>query len=301
MRKVLKWSAIILAGLVGIVLLLVLTGYFVSERRLRRVYDVTVAPLAVPTDAASIAEGHRLTIIRGCVDCHGPDYGGSTFLEDPLIGHIYGANLTTGEGSATAGWSAEDWSRAIRNGVAPDGRGVLVMPSYHYSGLSDEDLGRIIAYLRSVPPVDRVQPKSEIGPVVRAMLVADQMPVPLISAEVINHSQVAPASVPAEVSVQFGAYLATTCNGCHGEQLAGGPVPFSPPDKPWSANLTPSGELGQWTLDDFKNTLRTGVTPSGRQLNPLDMPWPLTSQMTDVELEALWIYFQSLPPAPLAN
>lgn len=301
MKKALKWIGIILGGLLGIVVLIGLAGYIASERRINKTYAVTVAPLTVPTDAASIAEGHRLTIIRGCVDCHGPDYGGSALIEDPMIGHLYGANLTTGEGSATAGWSPEDWSRAIRNGVAPDGHGVLMMPSYHYAGLSDEDLGRIIAYLRSVPPVDRVQPRSGIGPVVRAMLVANQMPVPLISAEVIDHNQTPPARIPSEASVEFGAYLATTCNGCHGENLAGGPIPFSPPDQPWSANLTPSGELGQWTLDDFKTTLRTGVTPNGRQLNPENMPWTLTREMTDVELEALWLYLKSLPPATPAG
>lgn len=301
MKKALKWIGIAMVALLGILMLIGLVGYIAGERRINRTYAVAAAPLTVPTDSADIEEGHRLTIIRGCIDCHGPDYGGSTLLEDPLIGHIYGANLTTGEGSATAGWSTEDWSRAIRNGVTPDGRGVLMMPSYHYAGLSDEDLGRMIAFLRSVPPVDRVQPKSSIGPVVRAMLVANRMPVPLISAEVIDHNRAAPVSVPAEASVEFGAYLATSCNGCHGENLAGGPVPFSPPDRPWSANLTPSGELGRWTLNDFKNTLRTGVTPSGRQLDSQDMPWPLTSHMTDTELEALWLYLQSLPPAPVVN
>lgn len=301
MKKALKWIGIAMAGLVGIVMLIGVVGYVASERRINKSYSIAVEPFAIPTDTASIEEGRRLTIIRGCVDCHGTDYGGSTLLENPIIGRIYGANLTSGEGSATAGWSPEDWARAIRNGIAPDGRGILMMPSYHYAGLSDQDLGRMIAYLRSVKPVDRPHPHSSIGPMVRAMLVTNQMPVPMISAEVIDHSRAAPASVPAEVSSEFGAYLATSCTGCHGENLAGGPIPFSPPDQPKAANLTPSGELGHWTQNDFKNTLRTGVTPSGRRLNSLNMPWTLTREMTDVELEALWLYLKSLPPVVAAN
>jgi mono/diheme cytochrome c family protein len=296
MKRVLKWIGIILAGLIGVMLLVALGGYAASERRLNRVYDVAVAPIAAPADAANIEEGRRLTIIRGCVDCHTPDFGGQALLEDPVIGSIYSANLTAGQGSATAGWSAEDWARAIRNGVSPEGRGLLMMPSGEYAGLSDEDVGRIVAYLRTTPPVDRALPASSAGPMARALLVTNQLPL-LLTAEQIDHDSAPPHSVVPEASVEYGAYQAMTCTGCHGKDLGGGPVPFSPPDRPQAANLTPSGDLGGWTLDGFKTTLRTGVTPEGRQLDPLDMPWPLTSQMTDVELEALWLYFQSLPPA----
>lgn len=295
MKRTLKWIGILLAGLVVVIVVIALVGYFASERRINKTYAVAVEPLAVPTDAASVEEGHRLTLIRGCVDCHGTDYGGAILLEDPVIGRIYGANLTTGQGGITAGWSAEDWARALRNGVAPDGHAVLMMPSVEYSGLSDEEVGRIIAYLRSVPPVDRVLPESSLGPMARALLVANQEP-PLLSAEVIDHANRPPKSVVTEASAAYGAYQVTTCTGCHGKNLGGGTVPFSPPDKPKAANLTPGGDLSHWTLDEFKNTLRTGMTPEGRQLDPQDMPWPLTAQMTDVELEALWLYFQSLPP-----
>jgi mono/diheme cytochrome c family protein len=171
-----------------------------------------------------------------------------------------------------------------------------MMPSGEYAGLSDEEVGRMVAYLRTTPPVDRELPASSAGPIARGLLVTNQLPL-LLTAEVIDHDNLPPQSVVPEASVEYGAYQATTCTGCHGKDLGGGPVPFSPPDRPQAANLTPSGDLARWTLDDFKATLRTGVTPEGRQLDPRDMPWPLTSQMTDVELEALWQYFQSLPPA----
>ena len=62
-------------------------------------------------------------------------------------------------------------------------------------------------------------------------------------------------------------------------------------------SLTPSGHLSAWTVDGFKTALRTGVTPEGRELDQLVMPWTLTREMTDVELEAIWLYLNSLPPA----
>ncbi len=295
MKKVLKWLAILLAGLVGIVLLVALVGYVMSERRLNRTYAVAGKTLVIPTDAASLAEGQRLTIIRGCIDCHDADYGGKRLVDEPALGRVYGANLTTGPGSATADFTPQDWDRAIRHGIGPDGRSLIVMPSAEYAGLSDEDVGRIVAYLRSATPVDRALPETGAGPLLRAMIVANQPP-PLLPAEIIDHDHQPPEKVTAEASAAFGAYLAPPCMGCHGENLAGGPVPFSSPDAPLAANLTPGGELSGWTLDDFKTTLRTGVTPSGRELNPQDMPWPLVSHMTDIELEALWLYLQSRPP-----
>jgi hypothetical protein len=60
-------------------------------------------------------------------------------------------------------------------------------------------------------------------------------------------------------------------------------------------NLTPGGELGLWTEEEFIYTLRTGVTPHGHDLNPDFMPREFFERLTDDELKAMWLYFQSLP------
>ncbi|NIW44030.1 MAG: hypothetical protein GWN30_04445, partial [Gammaproteobacteria bacterium] len=60
-------------------------------------------------------------------------------------------------------------------------------------------------------------------------------------------------------------------------------------------NLTPGGELKGWSEADFINTIRTGVTVDGRTLNEV-MPWRYIGQMTDEELQAIWLYLQSIPP-----
>ena len=60
-------------------------------------------------------------------------------------------------------------------------------------------------------------------------------------------------------------------------------------------NLTPGGELGFWMEEQFITAIRTGVTPSGHDLNPDRMPWEEYRFMSDDELKAIFMYLQSLP------
>lgn len=83
------------------------------------------------------------------------------------------------------------------------------------------------------------------------------------------------------------------CRICHGQQLNGGTSPD--PTATWiSPNLTPGGELGFWTEEQFVNTIRTGITPGGHELNE-NMPWKDYRNFYDYELRAIWLYLQSLP------
>ncbi len=303
MRKALKWTGIVLAGFIGMILLVALVGYFVSNRRINKRYDIEVEPIPIPGDMASLEEGRRLTVIRGCgaSDCHAADFSGGVLLDDPWIGYVYPPNLTSGEGSATAGYSIEDWVRSVRHGVDPEGKALLIMPSSSFAGLSDEDLGRIIAYIQSRPPVDHVQPESRLGPIGRLLHLTDQAPLPVLSAEVIDHRAEAPKQVTPAVSVDFGKYMIAVCTDCHRNDLSGGTIPGALPGEPPAANLTPSGNLGDWTYEDFATTLRTGITPQGKVLDPAVMPWPMALEMTDTELEAMWHFLSSLPSVTTAQ
>ena len=73
------------------------------------------------------------------------------------------------------------------------------------------------------------------------------------------------------------------CWTCHGEKLNGNksPDPASPP----GANITPGGNLGKWSLEQFKEVMHTGMTPENKKLDPEYMPWPSLGLMTDVEME----------------
>ena len=295
MNKVLKWiGAVILVFAAGAVVA-VLWAFLTSNARANETYEIETAELTIPRDAESIAEGQRLAAIRACNECHGSDYGGDLLIDDPALGTIYSPNITSG--GETADYTPREWDLAIRHGVGPDNKPLFVMPSNDYYRISDEDLVMMIAFLESLPPVSDTMPESRLGPMGRALVASGQIP---FSASLIDHSVAPPQSVAREVSAEYGEYLATTCTGCHGVDFAGGDVlPGSSPDEPAPANLTPSGHPGNWTQEDFIRTLRTGVTPEGKELNPEYMPWPITSLMTEDELAAVWLYLSNLPPAPV--
>ncbi len=284
-------------GAAALLVLLVAGVYGFSSVRLRRSFLLPAREaLVIPTDRASILRGEHLTrTVTKCGDCHGADMGGRLFIDGgALIGRIYTPNLTSGRGSATAAYTAQDWERAIRHGIAPGGRALKVMPSNELAGLSDADLGDIVAFVRSLPAVDRTGGSITVGPISRALYLAGQFPI--LSAEAIDHAAPHPRALTPGVTPEYGHYLADIggCTGCHGPGLSGGHVPGTPPDFPPARNLTPTG-IGSWTEQDFFRALRTGNRPDGTLINTF-MPWPTAGRMTDEEIRAIWLYLRSVPP-----
>jgi mono/diheme cytochrome c family protein len=149
-----------------------------------------------------------------------------------------------------------------------------------------------------VPAVDRTLPDTHVHFLGRALLVVGALPQP--DAAGIDHSAQAPADIAVAVTPEYGRYMAHVggCTGCHRANLAGGPIPGLPPDMPAAQNITPAG-IGSWTQADFARALRAGKRPDGTTINQL-MPWPYTAQMTDTELNALWLYVHSVPPVQTA-
>ncbi|HEY0966589.1 MAG TPA: cytochrome c [Opitutaceae bacterium] len=291
--KPLKYAGLGVAGLLTLVLVAVGGVYGASHRKLTRKHDVTVRPVAVASDAATIARGKHLVTTRGCADCHGADLGGFLVINDPMVGRLAGPNLTAGRGGLPMDYSDTDYVRAIRHGLARDGRALMLMPSLEYQALSDEDLGAMIAYLKTVPAVDRERGPVAPGPISRLLIVNGEMK---LSAEHIDHTAVRPVSVAAGISADYGRYLAASCTGCHGENFAGGRIPGAPPDWPAAANLTPHAGNGisSWNEAAFIATLRTAKRPDGSAVSPV-MPAAI-GQMTDDELKALWAYLRTLAP-----
>jgi mono/diheme cytochrome c family protein len=168
------------------------------------------------------------------------------------------------------------------------------MPSESYFYINNQELGEMIAYLKSTAPVDNPLPDTRITPLGIVLIGAGAFG-DLIAAEHIDHQAPRPAEVQPGVTVAYGGYLvrAGQCRTCHGPDLTGGkdPDPKAPP----APSLTQSGELSTWNEADFIQALRSGNTPDGRQMSPF-MPWMYIGQMTDDELRAIWLYLQSLPP-----
>ena len=293
MKRYLRWAGISIGSILALVIILAVVLMLVGGSRFNRTYDIPVAAVSVPTDPASIERGkHFVEAIAACQVCHGNNLAGNTMVDDPVFAKIVASNLTSGRGGIGGAYSDIDYVRAIRHGVGSDGKGLPIMPSEAFNKYSDHDLGAIIAYLKSLPPVDNEVPESKAGPIGRIFALLDPS---LFSVQLIDHAAPrAPAPSPG-VTEEYGAYLATVCTVCHGQNLDGARV-FIVEGSPNAPNLTSGGELGSWSESDFINTLRTGVTPEGKFLNPNFMPWNRFRLMTDDEIKAIWLHIRALPP-----
>ena len=294
MKKTLKWVGVVLLSLV---VLVGITAFYFSnsfDSRLTKVYDLTPAAIQIPTDSASIAEGKRLVSIH-CTGCHGKNLEGTAFFEDPSMGSIPATNLTAGKGGKGSIYTEADFVRAIRHGVKKDGKPAFIMPSKEFQHLSDADLGAIVAYVKSTPPVDKSWPDPHLTFMAKAMagvgLFGD-----VINAENIDHAAITKVTAPTKAAtVEFGDYLVKIggCRSCHGEQLNG--FKGGEPGAPVAPNLTAGGAWGKWNEAQFIQTLRTGTTPDNRKLDPKFMPYEGFGQMTNEELSAIFKYLQSQP------
>lgn len=292
MKKILKWTGIGLGSLIGLVALAA-GGMIVSANgRFNRTYDnIQAEPLTIPTDEASLAVGQHWAEMH-CQLCHGPDLSGGPFFDDPSLGYVDAPNLTSGRGGIGGSYTDADWVLAIRHGIKQDHTSVFIMPSNDFYYLSDADLSSIIAYVKSLPPVDRETRPQNLSPMAKILYTAGAFG-DLLYAEVIAHD-VRPPAPAAGVTAEYGEYLVNAhgCRSCHGEALTGKQPPE--PGAPFAPNLTPGGDLAGWSEAEFASTLRTGVTPSGHQLSD-SMPWQGLGRMTDDEMTAVWLYLESLP------
>jgi len=272
-----------IATVVGVsAMIMILAGKRKIDRRVETMPRLSI----VVADSTSIARGQHLTDIHLCRTCHADDLAGRVFLDVPPFRAVAG-NLTPGPDGAGASYDVSDWDRAIRLGVKPDGRRLLaMMPSRYLHALCDADVHDMIAYLQSLAPVDHSLPKSTV-----------RIPGYILSAfagvelTVSTESSFPPApDLTPEPTKRYGRYLAhISCVACHGDNLRGGDTPD--PESPRGADL---GVVAAYTLDEFARTMRTGLTPAGRQLDKQWMPWDHFEKMTDDEVESLYRYLKDI-------
>jgi mono/diheme cytochrome c family protein len=271
----------VLIGLAALVVLALVALYGLSQRIIAREYDLPAETLVVPDDPASIAEGERLATLLGCSGgCHGESgLEGSHFVDEFLLAHITAPNLTR----IVLEYTDAELERVIRHGVKNDGRSVFIMPSYMFAGLSDEDLGRVIAYLRSQPEVEGPGRRFSVGPVGRAGLVLGQFGPLAPEISPATHFTAAP---PSDGTLARGRYLGhTVCTECHGQDLRGG------------EGFTPDlSVVAAYSLDEFRTLMRTGVPASGAELDLMRaVALGRFTRFTDAEVVDLYEYLRTLP------
>jgi mono/diheme cytochrome c family protein len=288
LKKILKWTGIVIGSLLVLVLIFYTVVYFKTESRVNKIYTVNIQPLTILTDSASLALGAHISAIKGCNDCHAN--GGIPFFDDknPVV-LLHTANLTTGKGGIN--YTDQDWIRALRHGVGKDGKSLWFMPSQHTSAnLSNKELGALIGYLKQLPPVDNVHPEKHLKPLGRLLTFFGKFP--LFTAEAIDHNALFVDDIKPEVTAAYGKYLAVGCQGCHGISYKGGPG--HGPDEPPIPDLTSTSNVGKWTSDQFVTVLHTGKKPDGKVLSDF-MPWKtLGKAHTEDELKALYLYLHNL-------
>jgi hypothetical protein len=267
---------------------------------LDKVYDVPLPKVERTTDPTLLARGEHLAhTVMPCADsgCHGNDLAGGRVEDIGPIGRFVAPNITSG--GLGAAYSDAELARLMTHGIKKDGRSVRFMPSHESNWLPDQDIAATISYLRTLPAQTKTNESTHIGLMGKVL---DQLGmIPIDVARRIDHSKIEKAPSPTPDPV-YGKYLARLCSGCHGDGLAGGPIPGAPPDMAVPLNLTfDKTGLAGFSLDDFKQVLKTGKRKQdGRKLDKM-MPVESFGGFDELEMQALFSYLQSVPPKPFGS
>ncbi len=313
MRKILKISGYLLLAIVVVV------GALIT-------YVATALPnvgdspaLTIKRTPERIERGRYLANhVTLCLSCHtsrdwskfsGPmipdslGNGGEVFDQKVgMPGAFYSKNITP---AGIGRYSDGELYRVITTGVTKEGKAIFpLMPYSHYGKMDPEDIYSIIAYLRTLAPINTQVPES----------VAD------FPMNIIMHTipqKATPGKRPDPSSKDYGAYMvnATGCIECHTREQHGQIIPelafsggreFMMPDGSMlrSPNITPDNTtgIGAWTEDVFmvmfKHYADSGYVLPGVAKGAYNtiMPWTSYAHMTDQDLRAIYNYLRSLPP-----
>jgi cytochrome c553 len=251
-----------------------------------------------------------------CVDCHSNrdlDFyaapviagtegkGGETFDQNKGFPGAYVAqNITPAH---LGNWTNGEIFRALTTGVSKQGKALFpVMPYLYYGKLDREDIYAVIAYIRTLKPIDNKTPASE-----------SDFPMSLIINTIPQKANFAPRPDQKD-TIAYGRYMITAaaCADCHNTEENGktvkdmpyaGGVQFKFPDMTiQSANITPDKEtgIGNWTEQQFVNKFKSydPATHPPRQVGDGDMktpmPWTMFAGMDTTDLKAIYKYLRTI-------
>ncbi len=258
-------------------------------------------------DPKLVERGAYLTSMLGCPFCHmpmgpkGPDFsrpfaGGMEVPES--FGTWIAPNITQHKGSGIGNWTDEQIIAAVREGVRPDGSSMYpIMPFMNYNRMTDQDASALVAFLRTVAPIDNVVPPTK------------DLKMPKMTAP-------KPANLPDEVSdpLKHGEYLVTLmhCNVCHTPMTARGPdmnqqfaggmefeIPFLGTGKLYGQNITsdPDTGIGKWTEADIAKAVKTMTRPDGTIIQgPMQFYLAGWSKLEDRDVTAIAKFIKTIPP-----
>ena len=316
-----KQTIKIILGVVGALGLIIAGGLAYVKLALPNVGPAPV--MTIRPTAAQIEHGRYLANhVAACIDCHsardftklkGPmvagteGKGGEGFLrKDGFPGNYYAPNLTPAH---LGNWTDGEVYRAITTGVSRDGHALFaVMPYRNYAQMDPSDIKDIIAYLRSLPPIENDVPASE-----------SDFPMNFIINTLPAKSNGGKRPAPTD-RIAYGQYLTTfaACAECHtkrddqgapvpGMDFAGGNAFQVPTGTAYSANITPAKSgIGSWTRDAFIARFKTYATKTVQpdvhdgEANSV-MPWTMYAHMSEQDLGAIYDYLRTRKPVEVKS
>jgi mono/diheme cytochrome c family protein len=254
-----------------------------------------------------LEHGRYVFYAAGCISCHTRDQlmAGGRPVVTPF-GTFYPPNATPQREYGIGAWSEEDFVRALREGLDPQGQHYYpAFPYPSYTRMAQQDMQALYAYLMTLPESSRaIRPHNLHWPFSSRSMMSFWKAFRFAPGEF---------SADPEKSTQWnrGAYLADAlghCGECHTPRdfmgasrrdryLAG---TCTGPEERRVPNITPDREtgIGNWTLEQLTTFLRTGKRPDGVFTDNLMAEVLGTScmRLTGEDLQSLAIYLHSLPP-----
>ena len=286
-------------------------GALFLERVLRGVAWSPLAIALVTPLCAGAAEGDAkrgLYISRaaGCLGCHteakdgATEYAGGRALKTPF-GTFYGPNITPHPETGIGRWTEADFARALRHGERPDGASYFpAFPYTSFTGMSDQDVRDLWAYLRSLPAVNRPSRPHDLGfPYGWRLLARVWKWLYFDTGPLAPDPQLSPVQNRGRYLVQALGH----CGECHTprnslgavrkDRYLGGSRDANDKKIP---NITPA-RLKSWGDGDVKQFLLTGDTPDGDSASEAmaEVIRNTTSRLNEEDLAAMIAYLRSVP------
>jgi len=249
----------------------------------------------------------------GCA-CHTLPKGGALNAGarkyDGPFGTVYSSNITPDPANGIGKWTDAQIITAIRAGRRPNGERLIpVHPYTVFNGMAEQDLQDVVAYLRSVPPVNKPVPAKKITvPMFESVF----LPAWLAT---FAPRETPPPSAPTS-GVARGEYLARAlshCGECHTPRtmtmatdnsrfLSGAPKGKGPEGSA-VPNITPDRDtgIGGWSEEQIADYLETGNRPDGDVAGGLMAEVIQGSaagfkDLTKADRLAIAKYLKSIPP-----
>jgi mono/diheme cytochrome c family protein len=256
--------------------------------------------------AETIARGMALTIAGDCASCHTADpakpFAGGKRIDTPF-GGIYSPNLTLDRDTGLGGWSDDDFYRALRHGVAPNGsRYYPAFPYPNFTKLVREDILAIRAYLATQTPVRNAVPPPELRFPFNFRVVMRAWNYLFFKPGIIMPDQAR------GTAWNRGRYLVeglAHCGACHtpknifgadrrGQAFGGNLVQgmFAP-----RLDAAERSGLKSWSADDIAEYLQSGRNSRSHAGSLMsEVVVNSTSKMSDADVRAIAVYLKDLPP-----